>query len=162
MTGRCRCISSQPPSAAASRPRSRLNPSSTPAFWLAAKGASWAPWVHIRRALVGGSMWFTGGRGEPGGVGLDRMSRFKLTLHWPSKATISVVMTASSKEAVCESKPIVFVAAPSLHRLFCARWLATDPLKDPWPIVELHSTSFCLQAVASMVWFATMVAGATC
>ena len=107
-------------------------------------------------------MWFTGGRGEPGGVGLDRMSRFKLTLHWPSKATISVVMTASSKEAVCEIKPIVFVAAPSFAPAFVARRLATDPHKDQWPVVELHWTSFLWQAVAPMASFATMVANANC
>ena len=87
---------------------------------------------------------------------MDRMSRFKLTLHWPSKATISVVMTAFSKKAVCETKivDLVDVFAPA----FCAPRLTADPLKDPWSVLERHNNCFCLQLETAMVCSGTVVA----
>ena len=89
---------------------------------------------------------------------MDRMSRFKLTLHWPSKATIPVVMTAFSKKAVCESKILDLVDDAVVAPVFCAPRLTADPLKDPWSVLEPHDKWFCLQLEMAMVCCATVVA----
>ena len=76
---------------------------------------------------------------------MDRMSRFKLTLHWPSKATISLVMTPFVKKGVCETKILDLIDDGVVAPAFCASRLTMDPLKDPWSVLERHDNCFCLQ-----------------
>ena len=89
---------------------------------------------------------------------MDRMSRFKLTLHWPSKGTISMVMTPFLKKGVCETKILDLIYDGVLPPAFCASRLTTDPLKDPWSVLEPHGQWFCLQLEMAMVCIATVVA----
>ena len=73
---------------------------------------------------------------------MDRKSRFKLTLHWPSEGTISLVMTPFLKKGVCETKILDLIYDGVLPPAFCASRLTADPLKDPWPVFELHYNYF--------------------
>ena len=77
------------------------------------------------------------------------MSRFKLTLQWPSKGTISRVMKASAKEAFYESKIEDLFADAAVVPAFDARRLATDPHKDQWPVVELPLDFILLASTGS-------------